>query len=378
MKISEFKRRFHPLQSARFCLRTGRRVLSEGGVHVDRFRQGSGPLVVFMPNEDRQGAARLRIYNISKSLRSLGWRALILPPRLTLAQRTRLISMAQPDALVMQGVRHHLNRPGYYPGQTILLDMDDADFHLDHLKSAVKRAVREVSVVMAGSTYIADWCLAKGAASSSIVWTGTPVSQAPRPLHANRPPVVAWAQTRPMTYLREAAFVREAMMQLARRRPGTILRLYERGRGDDPAFAESFRVPGLKVEWVKEMPYEDYLASFDDVAVGLAPLCPDNAFSRGKSFGKILAYLDRHVPTIYSDFGEPTRFFSSQTGCLARGVSDWAEQVDRLLADSNRRQWMADAAFDAFQSQLTTDISAKSVSDVLSKAVFSQAVPQVA
>jgi len=38
-----------------------------------------------------------------------------------------------------------------------------------------------------------------GAGRVDVVWTGTPVSERPRPPQAGRPPVVAWAQTRPST-----------------------------------------------------------------------------------------------------------------------------------------------------------------------------------
>src|SRR6056297_3527118 len=92
------------------------------------------PLALFLPAPGRgDGAARLRIYNISAGLKDHGWATAVLPPGLTLAQRRRMIAFAAPDVLVMQGARHALNRPALYPGERIIFDIDDGDFHLSHL-----------------------------------------------------------------------------------------------------------------------------------------------------------------------------------------------------------------------------------------------------
>ena len=61
-----------------------------------------------------------------------------------------------------------------------------------------------VAGVIAGSRYIADWCLAEGAPRADVLWTGAEVSPGHRPPQAERPPLVAWAQTRPMDYGAEA------------------------------------------------------------------------------------------------------------------------------------------------------------------------------
>ena len=111
----------------------------------------------------------------------------------------------------MQGTRHDLNRPPLYPGYPIIYDMDDADFLLPHLAGPGERAVREVTVVIAGLRYIEDWCLNAGAGQARLVWTGESISVRPRMPQADRSPVVAWAQTRPIAYTREASLVRGAM-----------------------------------------------------------------------------------------------------------------------------------------------------------------------
>ena len=341
-------------------------LLREAPVHSGRMLQwGRGPKVVFLPAYGPKGAALLRIYNMAAALKPLGWRTLVLPPTLTLAQRHRLLAGLAPDVLVMQGVRHRLNRPRLYPGHKIVFDMDDADFHLPHLSTPVRRAMGQVTTVTAGSSYVAEWCRRAGAPETHVVWTGSPVSSGFWRAQAVRPPVIAWAQSRPMSYAREADWVREVTTRIAARRPGATLRLFDYRTGDDPGFAASFHAPGLHVEWHPACRYSDYLAGFDDVALGLAPLCPESPFSRGKSFGKVLAYLDRGVPVLASAACEHGGFFTPATGVVSNDERVWEAAASRLLRDPVARQAMVDAAFDVFAQRLSLDAAADRVSDVL-------------
>ncbi len=345
-------------------------LLREAPVHSGRMLQwGRGPRIVFLPAYGPEGAALLRIYNMATALRSMGWRTLVLSPKLTLAQRHRLLAQLSPDVVVMQGARHVLNRPRLYPGQTIVFDMDDADFHLPHLSTPVRRAMVDVSAVTAGSSYVADWCKGAGAPETHVVWTGSPVSLEFRRAQAVRPPVIAWAQSRPMTYTREADWVREVTTRIAARRPGATLRLFDRRPGDDPGFAASFHAPGLSVEWRPFTRYSDYLADFDDVAVGLAPLCPESPFSRGKSFGKVLAYLDARVPVIASAEGEHRAFFTEQTGVVSNDLDHWVAAACGMLSDGEARGRMADAAFEAYRRRLSIAASARQLDRILGRLI---------
>jgi hypothetical protein len=328
-------------------------------------QRGRGPLAVFLPACAPEGAALLRIYALARALRPLGWGTLVMPWRLTLAQRRRVLAAAGADVIVMQGARHGLNRPGLYGGCPVVYDMDDADFHLDHLAAPVTEAMGHVSGVIAGSAYIADWCRAAGVPRADVVWTGTRVSPGARVPQADRPAVVAWAQTAPSAYGAEAAFVREVMARLSVRCPEVRLRLYDRRPGDDPAFLDGFRAAGIRVEWRETACYRDYLASFDDVAAGLAPLCPEAPFVRGKSFGKVLGYLDRHVPVIASDACEHAAFFDAGTAVVSNDAGVWVAALERLLGDAGARQRMAEAAFARFETRLSIDEAARRVDGIL-------------
>lgn len=339
--------------------------------------RGRGPLAVLLPSGPPEGAALLRIYNMADALRSLGWRTAVLPAKLSLAARRRYLAAAGPDVVVMQGARHDLNRPHLYPDQRIVYDIDDADFHLPHLAAPVSQAMTAVAAVMAGSRYIADWALKHGAPAAHVIWTGTPPSLRPRPPQAGRGPVVAWAQTRPMTYRREAALVSRVMAGVAQHCPGVTLRLYDRRPGDDPGFAAGFQHPGLSVDWRDAQPYEAYLATFDDVALGLAPLCPETPFSRGKSFGKVLAYLDSDVPVVGSAAGEHRAFFTPATGVITNDVDIWIDEIRHLLTAPAARQRLADAARRDFARHLSVEAAAAGVVGVLD-AVIGRPVRQPA
>lgn len=265
----------------------------------------------------------------------------------------------------MQGARHGLNRPALYPEWSVIYDMDDADFHLPHLAKPVTEAMGQIAWVLAGSRYIADWARASGAPGASVLWTGTEPSALPPPDPATRPPVVAWAQTQPWNYHREARFVADVMAKVAARRPGTTLRLYDRQKGSPASFLSEFRAPGLTLEWRSRSPYATYLNSFEDVAVGLAPLCPETPFSRGKSFGKVLAYLDRKVAVVASDAGEHGAFFSPRTGVVTNEPEAWVAAITGLLNDPSQRAALSGAATQAFHDRLSLRATAARLAGIL-------------
>ena len=345
-------------------LRKMRGMLREASLWPATFRFSKGPAVAFLPSKPRAQSSLLRVYAIAEALKGLGWSTVVLPAGLDLAQRQRLLARFAPDVIVMQGARHALNRPDLHPGHRIAYDMDDADFHLPQLAEAVRDAMAKVDVVLAGSRYVADWCEAMGA-TAHVVWTGTPVSPGYRPRQSTRPPVVAWAQSEPVNYVLERAFVLDVMQRVARRRPGVRLRFFGRRATDNEDILAPFIAAGVTSEWLPMMPYAQFLRSLDDVAVGLSPICPENAFSRGKSFGKVLAYLDRGVPVVASDAADHPLFFTPQTGILSNDPAVWSDAIDRLLGDAAARQSFADAGLSALKDRLSTEAAARTVDAVL-------------
>ncbi|MXQ08418.1 glycosyltransferase [Alphaproteobacteria bacterium GH1-50] len=230
-----------------------------------------------------------------------------------------------------------------------------------------------VATVIAGSRYVADWALANGAEQATVVWTGTRSLPSEPPGQEVRGLTVAWAQTRPMDYSNEAAFVARVMVRVAEAMPGVTLRLYDRREGDAADFAHGFAAPGLRVEWRPSMSYGDYLKSFEDVALGLAPLLPDAPFVRGKSFGKVLGYLERGVPVVCSDAGEHPAFFDPDTALMSNDEDVLVAGMIRLLAEPGARAEMARHARARFLDCLTSHAAAERVAKTLGALV--QAMP---
>ena len=156
------------------------------------------------------------------------------------------------------------------------------------------------------------------------------------------------------------------------------LRLYDRCAGDDPGFAQSFEAPGVTVEWRARAEYAAFLSSFDDAAVGLAPLIEIDPFCRGKSFGKALAYLDRWVPVVASNAGEPRAFFTPDRGVLCDSSEDWACAITGLLCDDSAREKQAATAFAAFRRDLSVEKAAADLTGVLEHVLKTSAIAPVA
>ena len=165
--------------------------------HLRAKARHGAPAIALMPTAARQGASLLRIYYAGQELRRLGWQVILLPPRLTLGERLQVLAAFRPDIVLMQTARHSLNRPQYYPGHKVVIDMDDADFHLPWLEEAIAEDVQRATGIVAGSEYISDWCRRHGARSADIVWTGSPPTSRRRSDPATRPPIVAWPQGYP-------------------------------------------------------------------------------------------------------------------------------------------------------------------------------------
>lgn len=329
--------------------------------------RGTGPRIVFLPSTPGPGASDLRAVRIAAELRRQGWHAVALPPQLEAGQRARLIGRFRPDLIVFQQCRHPLNRADLAFGRPFLLDIDDADFHDPRLAPRLETMARGARAVIAGSRYIRDW--AQGfCPRAEVVWTGSPISPGPRPPQGARGPLVAWAQADPLGYPAEMAFVETVLRPVAAARPDAVLRLY--GVNDAAARAAlAARFDFIRLETLPSLPYRRFLLSLRDVAVGLSPILPEAVFSRGKSFGKILGYLDAKVPVICSDQADHALFFTPRSGVVSDDAGAWTATILRLLADPAGRETMAGAAFADFQARLSLPAAAARVGDVLRRAL---------
>ncbi len=338
-----------------------REILTHGQI----LRANKYPRVAFLPSDIRAGSSLLRIFNIASALDKKSWGTLVVPKQLDLHQRRRVFKHFNPQLIVVQGARHILNRSQYFKGFRYILDLDDADFHDPDLGEHLEVLARESVGVIAGSRYIAKWA-SQFAPRVAIIWTGTPRSSTPHIPHINRAPIITWAQAAPTQYPAEMSFVSDVMNRLiAIRQQPLYFRLY--GCKIRPSSEELAGLdrPEIKLEFLAPMEYNKFLESLREVAVGLSPIVAQSPFSRGKSFGKILGYLDAQVPVICSNEADHELFFQSDTGLVSNDPQVWAEELNKLLDNPEKRETQAKAAYINFANRLSIDAAADLTNDFL-------------
>jgi len=324
-----------------------------------------GRRVLIFPGDCLSGSpSDLRAIALAAELRRLGWRAISVPKQLELGQRLRIVEAERPDVILLHQSRHAFNRPRYYKGIPCVFDFDDADFIYD--REAVIECCRDSVAVIAGSRYLANEFRPYNA-RVSVVWTGTYLGQSRRvPPNEARDPILAWAAWQPRGYPHEAELVRELVLKLAQR---TRFSFWLYGvRSEEREEMEQFLVPirrsGVPVRVFKVMAYRRFVHSLEAVAVGLHPVCLENPFSRGKSFGKLLAYLAADVAVVTTDAVDHPLFFQDGVNgaLLPNDVDRWVDACAHLLEDPAARARMVAAARPDFLARLTTQKVAELVS----------------
>ena len=337
--------------------------------HIQRLSQPSAkPRAVFFPSQmpAEGGSALLRVFNVAATLRTLGWRTTVVPPQCELVQRRRILRLEKPDLIVLQMQRHPLNRPNLYDGFPAVFDIDDADFLDPRCVEAVRECCQASRAVTAGSRFVADWC-SQFNPNVTVLWTAAPVPKTrPLPRPQDRAPVLTWAQSVPDRYPAERELVGQIIRGLGGRGVKFEFWLYgvsgPAGIADLLSAAQRFAVP---VKTHPFLPYREFIDSLSHVAVGLQLIAVESPFSRGKSFGKILAYLAADVAVVASDaLDHPLFFRQSENGLLARSLEDWITHTARLLQEPDFRQTLADRAWQDFSHNLSTESAAQKMKTV--------------
>ncbi len=319
---------------------------------------------MFFPSSTREGASLLRAYLISEQLAEHGWNPVVVPAQLELSQRERVVRLFDPDLIFFQQCRHQYNDAAHAFGRKFVLDIDDADFLDARLKDKLTRTCAAASGVIGGSRFVRDWC-AEHNPNTTIIWTGTPETSGARPDHAERPPIIAWAQSSPIGYHKELEFVRDFCTRMRAASNVFTLRLYGVSIDSEREYLRRFFGPEQSLELLPLLSYDRFVRSLHEVSIGLSPIVYAFEFSRGKSFGKILGYLDAKVPIIASDHADHGLFFSEHSGVISNDPDLWVEAATFLLNDAGARNAMAEKAFEQFRAQLTTPVAAREVSDFL-------------
>jgi hypothetical protein len=354
----------HPLRSS-----LGR-LAREAKCHADIARARGKISVAFLPSRGPEvGASLLRAYSISESLGDLGFRCLLVPPHLSQSQRGRLLKRFQPDIVIAQSGRHDLNRRQYLDRWNYVLDMDDADFLAPGSEFLDDLAAGAVGMI-AGSRYIADWG-ARWQPNVEVIWTGTPRVMKTCSPPSTRAPLVTWAQSDPIAYWREREFVADVLLRVLERRDSVMLRLYGWREDFERSALGRLNDPRIHLQLQAQLPYDRFVASLSDAAVGLSPIIPESLFSRGKSFGKILAYLEARVPVICSDEADHALAFEDGGAIVSNDPDFWADRIVSLLGNPAERDQLADKADEVFNEKLSLEVSARRTAEFLERTIHS-------
>jgi glycosyltransferase involved in cell wall biosynthesis len=337
-------------------------VLREIGLYARAIAQWrKGPAVLYFPSQGMDdGAARLRAFAIAGELRRMGWRSAVCPKQLGLSARRRAIAMLKPDIVVMQTARHPLNRPHLFPGVPIVIDLDDADYIDPQSAEPLIAALSESVGAIAGSRAVARFCRAH-VQPVTVIWTGTPPSDGPMASQIDRKPIVTWAASTPVGHRDEAEFLRQVLQELVAAKVDFSFRCYsDDGSGAYRQMVARMVPQGVAVETFPYLIYEKFLQSLQSVAIGLAPLTEMDGFSGGKSFGKILAYVDCNVPVITHPVVDHPLFFRDwENGVMLETPKDWAAAIAKLLGDPALREAMASSARLDLERRLSTETAAR-------------------
>jgi hypothetical protein len=348
-----------------------KRIAFEAWLHWVRLKSPSNrPCVLIFPsNQPWDAASNLRAWLIASELREKGWRVLIIPEPLSLQQRRRIVRLERPDVLLLQQTRHILNQPKLYRPYPCVLDADDGDFLDPNYTERIAESAKDAATVIGGSRFVAS-CLARENAAAHVLWTCTPRPQRPPETGPeNRPPVIVWAHSSPLKYPHEAAFVRE-VMGLVCQRMSCEFWLFGTTENEAEDWFSPIRKAGGKCIAIPPLSYEEYLHKVSMAAIGLQPIAPENAFSQGKSFGKLLAYLSGQVAVVASHAVDHPLFFKSGVNGMLpeHSPAAWCDAICQLLRDKPLRCNIANQGWKDFHSRLTTEVFSDLLDPVLREA----------
>lgn len=333
----------------------------ELAIHLQRLRLPRRDLsIVFCVDDLNNGmSSGLRGYAIAEALKDLGWRAIVIPKQLELEQRHRIIKLEKPQVLVLQSVRHPLNRVHLYPNQFCIFDLDDADFLNPALRQVVIDCAKGSQGAIAGSRYVASF-LNQYCEQVKVIWTGSKPLDHTDGLEKVDPPVIAWACSDPFRYAEEGKLVQEILTSL----PNNIhcqfwlIGVQDFNKGSD--FIQPIIDHGISCKLIPFLPYSKLLDELKKVTIGLAPLLPEESpFSAGKSFGKVLTYLNTNAVVIASNCVDHPLFFrEGVNGFLASTISEWTQAIEFLLDNPQARLGIAEKAKSDYLERLSVQACA--------------------
>jgi hypothetical protein len=316
-------------------------------------------------------AADLRAISYVAHLPANGWHGFVAHPALTLVWRKVLVAIYRPHALYMQKTRHPLNRPQLFPHLRTLIDVDDADM-VDPARTALEiDCYRRATGLIAGNGHLAN-VFKQLNANVDLIWTSTYLKPTQRT--AKRAPsrrrIIAWGAGDPTGYPQEAELVLAVALALSQ---AYDIELWIFGaRPASPGFkalVDTYGEHQKMIRFIPHMPYADFVKELACVDVGLNPVCLENDYNTGKSFGKLLAYMLAGVPVVTTNCLDYPIFFKHlQSAALVGNTMDeWVHAISQLISDDALSMQLATQAQQDMELKLHTSVAARLTAKALDR-----------
>lgn len=305
---------------------------------------------------------------LGSELKEYGWNIVVIPSHLSLRQRKQLIRWTKPRAILMIKGRNPYNYPSLYSPIPTVFILDDADYVKEQLRDQVIECCKQSKAIIAGNETVKLWCKQYNA-NVSVIWVPHPRREHPVAReNYQRRQIIAWAHSSPRNYPIEVKFIHSTIKQLNKLTQNFEFWFYGINTETDlheflsPLIHQGVNVKGIPFA----LSYDEYIGSLENVAIGLHPVCLENPFSHGKSFGKILSYIYSDVAVVTHDVLDHTKFFKHRVnGMLSNDPYGYAQCIYELIANPTLRQSIVNQAKKDFNQHLTTSVAAKKINLVL-------------
>ena len=303
-------------------------------------------------------SSELRGKNPVELWRSQGINAILLPPQLEISQRRRLATLLKPEVVIHQTFRLEGNDPSLYPKAVNILDLDDADFLDPRIQPRMEASLKLCDGGVGGSRYTEAW-IKTIVDASAVIWTGSKQKNKSISISASTDNIV-WAITSPLDNPIEAEFIKAILAECSQQYDFNFTVI---GRGESEEI-KAFFDPALrdkhKIIHHPFLPYDEFLTVLSSATAGLAPLFEqENDFNKGKSFGKILAYLTAGIPVITTYAADHELFFEDGVnGFISNDPQHWLASIGKLLTDAQLRQQIIENAARDYNNKLSLEVYA--------------------
>lgn len=327
--------------------------------------QSNRRILMFPCSNKSLASSRERVYNLSKYLRQLGWRVIIVPFQLELHQRRRILALEKPDILYIQKGRHPLNYPQLYQASHIVFDLDDADFLDPNQTQQIIDCCQGSELIICGSQFVANHCHQYNP-NTHIIWSGMNLENRNYLPPSQRRQIVAWGTSDAIGYTEERKFLLKVVMELRKK---IDFEFWIYGVANVQAIEndlEQLKQNQIPTKLFSLLSLEQYHNSLEQVAVGLHPVMDSHPYSLGKSFGKVNSYMQCGVPIVVQNrLDYPNFFKDGQNGMLADHREEWVERIHQLLVNPPLRDSIAKQATLDFQSRLSSQAVAQKTHQLL-------------